>query len=77
MTKEKTIDFEKSLDKLNTLVEKMEQGNLPLETSLKHFEEGIKLIRQCQEALNKAEQTVKILTKKHGKDGLDNFDTDE
>lgn len=77
MTKEKTIDFEKSLGKLNTLVEKMEQGNLPLETSLKHFEEGIGLIRRCQEALNKAEQKVKILTEKQSNDVLENFDTHE
>lgn len=75
MTNTKTIDFEKSLDKLNALVEKMEAGNLPLETSLKHFEEGVGLIRQCQEALNKAEQKVKILADKQGKDVLEPFDT--
>lgn len=77
MTKPKTINFEKSLDKLNTLVEKMEQGNLPLEDALKHFEEGVSLIQQCQDALNKAEQKVKILTEKQGKNLLENFDADE
>lgn len=77
MPKEKNIDFEKSLDKLNTLVGKMEQGNLPLEDSLKYFEEGVGLIRLCQEALNKAEQKVKMLTEKEGKDVLENFDTHE
>ena len=77
MTKKENIDFEKSLDKLNTLVEKMEQGNLPLEDSLKYFEEGVGLIRQCQDALNKAEQKVKILTEKQGKDTLENFETNE
>ena len=77
MAKKENIDFEKSLDKLNTLVEKMEQGNLPLETSLKYFEEGVGLIRQCQDALTKAEQKVKILTEKQGKDTLENFDTNE
>ena len=77
-TKKSTpIDFEKSLEQLNKLVEKMEQGNLPLETSLKHFEEGVGLIRQCQEALNKAEQKVKILTEKQGKNVLTSFDADE
>ena len=71
------IDFEKSLEKLNKLVDKMEQGNLPLEESLKSFEEGVGLIRQCQEALNKAEQKVKILTEKQGKDVLETFESDE
>lgn len=69
----KTFNFEKSLEKLNTLVEKMEQGNLTLEASLKHFEEGVALIRQCQDALNKAEQKVKILTEAEGKDALKDF----
>jgi len=72
-----SIDFEKSLEKLNTLVEKMEEGNLSLEASLKSFEEGIALIRQCQEALSTAEQKVKILTEKQGKDILKSFETDE
>ena len=75
--KQQTVDFEKSLDKLNKLVEKMEQGNLPLEEALKHFEEGVGLIRQCQDALNQAEQKVKVLVKKHGKDVLETFDTNE
>jgi len=77
MKKEKTIDFEASLNKLNTLVDTMEQGHLPLEDSLKHFEEGIRLIRQCQKALNIAEQKVAILTKKQEKDTLEPFETDE
>ena len=59
------IDFEKSLEKLNKLVEKMEQGNLPLEESLKSFEDGVVLIRQCQEALDKAEQKVKPARRFH------------
>jgi len=72
----KNFNFEQSLEKLNGLVEKMEQGNLSLEASLKHFEEGVTLIRQCQEALNKAEQKVKILTELHDKDILKDFNND-
>ena len=56
-------DFEKSLQQLNQLVEKMESGNLSLEMSLQCFEEGVALIRQCQHTLQHAEQKVKILTK--------------
>ncbi len=69
MTGKKTenINFEKSIDALNSLVEKMEQGNLPLEDSLTHFEKGIHLIRECQQALKEAEQKVQILSDKEGK----------
>lgn len=59
----KTLNFEKSVAELDKLVSKMESGNLPLEDSLKYFEQGISLIRQCQDALKHAEQKVKILTK--------------
>lgn len=76
MTKEKNINFEKSLESLNELVEKMEQGNLSLEASLKSFEQGVTLIRQCQQALNQAEQKVSILIEQQGKDVLEDFDND-
>ncbi len=56
------FNFEKSLDKLNQLVETMEKGNLPLEDSLKNFEIGITLIRECQNALTAATQKVQILS---------------
>ena len=62
----KTIDFEKALDELETLVERMEQGESSLEESLKDFERGIELTRSCQAALAEAEQKVQILLKKDG-----------
>lgn len=68
------VNFEQSLVQLEKLVEKMEQGNVPLEESLKNFELGIKLIQECQTALNTAEQKVKILTEKQGEKILVNFD---
>lgn len=72
--KTETISFEKSLEELNKLVTKMEEGNLPLETSLKHFEEGISLIRYCQQALKDAEQKVQILSQQ-GAETLEAFDS--
>lgn len=72
---QKSINFEQSLEKITQLVNKMEQGNLPLEDSLKHFETGTKHIRDCQQALNQAEQTVKILSK--GSETLEPFSDDE
>ena len=59
--KSKSIDFEEALASLETLVEAMEDGNLSLEESLKAFEQGIKLTRECQQALDQAEQKVQLL----------------
>ncbi len=71
------FDFEKSLSELEQLVEKMEEGDLSLEESLKHFEHGIALTRACQQALAEAEQKVQILTEKRGKTELTPFTPDE
>ena len=57
-------DLEKSLEELETLVERLEGGELSLDQALKEFERGVKLTRQCQTALKEAEQKVEILLKK-------------
>lgn len=74
--KAQTFNLEKSLNKLNQLVEKMERGNLPLEESLKNFEQGISLIRECQKTLINAEQKVKVLIKDNGEEKLQPFQAD-
>ncbi len=56
------VEFEKALEELEALVERLEQGELTLEDSLKEFERGISLTRTCQSALREAEQRVRILT---------------
>ena len=61
------IDFEKSLEELENLVERMEKGELTLEESLQHFERGIALTRTCQAALRLAEQRVEKLVEKDGR----------
>lgn len=66
MASKKTFQFEDSLSKLEHLVEQMEDGDFSLEESLKAFEEGIKLTRECQQALKKAEQKVQMLIQKNG-----------
>ena len=66
MADKKSYPFEESLAKLENLVEKMEAGDLSLEDSLKTFEEGIKLTRECQQALKQAEQKVNLLIEKSG-----------
>ena len=66
MATKKSFPFEDSLAKLEKLVERMENGDLSLEDSLKSFEEGIKLTRECQSALKSAEQKVRLLVEKNG-----------
>lgn len=69
-------DFEKSLKELESLVEKMEQGDLSLEDSLSHFERGVQLSRACQQALKTAEQKVAILMQKDGQEETIPFDSE-
>ena len=54
-------DLEKSLADLEKIVTTLEEGDIPLEQALKQFEKGIKLSRECQTALQSAEQRVQIL----------------
>lgn len=61
MAKKATPALETALDNLESLVERMESGELTLEESLKAFEEGVRLSRDCQQALQQAEQKVRIL----------------
>jgi exodeoxyribonuclease VII small subunit len=59
-------DFESSLNDLETIVKIMEDGELSLEESLKQFENGIKLARDCQNTLSNAELKVEQLIEKNG-----------
>ncbi|WP_456407037.1 exodeoxyribonuclease VII small subunit [Thiolapillus sp.] len=62
--KPENLSFEEALSELETLVDRLEQGDISLEDSLKSFERGIALTRNCQQALSKAEQKVSILSNK-------------
>jgi exodeoxyribonuclease VII small subunit len=74
----KTINLEKSINDLESLVEELESGDLPLEKAMKKFEDGIKLTRQCQAALKEAEQKVEILVQSAGgEEALEPFDVDD
>ncbi len=70
----KTENFETSLERLEKIVAKLETGDLPLEDSLKLFEEGIQLTRHCQTSLNTAEEKLKVLTEKNGEAALEDFE---
>ena len=57
----KATSFEKSVQELNSIVEKMESGELNLEQSLELFERGVKLTRECRKILDDAEKKIEKL----------------
>ncbi|GAA4806889.1 exodeoxyribonuclease VII small subunit [Lysobacter hankyongensis] len=69
-------DFEQSLDALEALVEKMEQGQMSLEDSLAAYERGVGLYRRCQQALEQAELRVRLLSDPEQPDGAEDFGDD-
>jgi exodeoxyribonuclease VII small subunit len=77
MSSKKTVDLEKSLADLEALVAELESGDLPLEKAMQKFEQGIKLTRGCQSALQDAEQKVQVLLKSAGGDELQDFADDD
>jgi exodeoxyribonuclease VII small subunit len=71
-------NFEASLAALEQVVRELERGDLPLEESLKLFEQGVKLSRECQERLNQAERRVEMLLRDtEGRPVLSAFDDEE
>jgi exodeoxyribonuclease VII small subunit len=75
--KPRTPDFEKSLQELEQLVEKLERGDLPLDESMQTFERGFALARECQAALQQAQARVEILTKRTAAAEPEAFDADD
>ena len=70
-------DFEKTLAELEILIENLEQGDLSLDQSLTGFKKGIELTKQCQAALDNAQQTVELLTNTQDEDSLKTFEPDD
>ena len=68
-----SLDFEGSMIELEELVERMEEGDQSLEDSLKDFERGIALTRNCQKSLQETEQKIQQLIEKNGQDELVDF----
>jgi exodeoxyribonuclease VII small subunit len=69
-------DFEKSLQELESLVARLERGDLPLAESLALFEQGVALTRSCHGALSEAQQKVEILLKAGSEQRVRAFDPD-
>jgi len=75
--KKQGVAFEAALEELEGLVERMEEGELSLEESLKTYERGIELSRACQKSLDAAEQRIRILSEKDGETEPGSFQPDD
>lgn len=74
VAKRKKLDYEAAVKELEELVERLEQGDISLEESLKLYERGVLLTRDCQESLQAAEQKVQMLLQQSGQTNLVDFD---
>jgi exodeoxyribonuclease VII small subunit len=61
--REAELNFEAAMDRLEKIVEQMESGKLPLEDLIVRYEEGMNLVKVCQERLAKAEQKIEIIAR--------------
>lgn len=73
----KTSSFESSMDRLAEIVEQLENGEFPLDESLKLFEEGVKLVKLCNEKIENVEQSIKILINDNGELKEEDFKPDD
>ena len=64
MTDPTIKDFEAALTELDTIVKKLEEGDIPLEQSLQLFERGVQLSRFCHARLEEAERRIEILNER-------------
>lgn len=62
----KELSFEEAIKKLEEIVDSLENGDFPLEESLKLYEEGVKLVNICTTKINNIEKSVKILSNSNG-----------
>ena len=74
MARRKKLDYEASITELESLVERLEQGDLSLEESLKLYESGVLLTRDCQESLSQAEQKVQLLLQQSDQANIVDFE---
>ena len=75
MAEKKQSSFEEDLEKLETIVKKLESGEVPLDDAIKEFTEAMKLANLCDEKLNNAEEAITKLVNKDGK--LEDFNVEE
>lgn len=68
------LNFEAAMDRLEKIVEQMESGQLPLEDLIVRYEEGMNLVKVCQERLASAEQKIEIIARNNGKAVVKDFE---
>src|SRR6202048_3290184 len=69
------LNFETAMDRLEKIVEQMESGKLPLEDLIVRYEEGMNLVKVCQERLTNAEEKIEIIARNNaGKPTVKNFE---
>ena len=73
----KEVSFEEAIKKLEEIVDSLENGDFPLEESLKLYEEGVKLINVCTTKINNVEKSIKILSNSDGELVEEDFLPDE
>lgn len=73
----KELKFEEAMQELETIANDLEKGDLSLEESVAKFEEGMKISKQCNEMIAKAEKKITILLQKDGKIEEENFGVEE
>src|SRR5438309_11534019 len=72
---EPELNFERAMDRLEEIVEQMESGKMMLEELIVRYEEGMKLVKICQERLTSAEQRIEIITRNNaGRASVKNFE---
>ncbi|WP_085508824.1 exodeoxyribonuclease VII small subunit [Thalassobacillus devorans] len=62
----KELSFEEAIEQLESLVEKLEEGDVPLEKAINYYQEGMKLSKTCSEKLNRVEQQMQQIMNEHG-----------
>lgn len=72
MAKEKELNFEENLEKLEELVKDLENGNVPLDDAINKYQEAMKIAKICDEKLKKAEDAITKIVKDD--DTINNFE---
>ena len=71
------INFEDNMKKLEEIANELEKGDLDLDTSVKKFEEGMKISKDCSKLLEDAEKRITIILEKNGEIKEENFTAEE
>ena len=72
----KELKFEDAMKELEIIANDLEKGDLSLEESVSKFEEGMKLSKQCNDIIEKAEKKITVLLSKDGKIEEENFEVE-